>query len=266
MRPILFEIGPLAVYSYGVVLALAFMACWLVARWYVPRRGLKRDLALDLVLAAAIGGIVGARALYVATYWESYRDNPLWIFMLQRGGMVFYGGLVGGAIGVAVYTRVRRLPVGTVADTAALTVPLGSAIGRLGCFLNGCCLGRPTTEWFGVTFPSTPGPVIPSQVLDSGLNLAIFGALLLVASRRVPPSGSLWFAFLTMYPVTRFLVEMTRVNPSVAFGLTQAQLISVPVFAAGVAGLVFVLRRARAGEDVGGSRPAQGASPGPGQA
>jgi len=141
-----------AVYSYGVLLALAFVACWLVARWYVRRRGLAGELALDLVLTAAMGGIVGARALYVASSWETYSAHPLWIFTLQRGGMVFYGGLAGGAAGVVIYTLVRRLPVGLIADAAGLTVPLGSAIGRLGCFLNGCCCGKPTDAWLGSPF------------------------------------------------------------------------------------------------------------------
>ena len=243
MLPVHLRVGPLAVYSYGVLLALAFVACWVVARWYVRRRGLAGELALDLVLAAAIGGIVGARALHIASSWETYSAHPLWIFMLQRGGMVFYGGLVGGAAGVTLYMLVRKLPVGLVADTAGLTVPLGSAIGRRGCFLHGCCAGQAPGAWFGVTLPSSRGPVIPSQLLDSALNLAIFGGLFVAASRFRLRSGTLWWAFLTVYPVMRFLVETTRVDPPAAFGLTQAQLISVPLFLAGATGLAFTLLR-----------------------
>lgn len=243
MLPVMLRVGPVAVYSYGAMLALAFVAGWAVARWYVRRRGLAGEVALDLVLAAAIGGIVGARALHVASDWGTYSAHPLWIFMLQRGGMVFYGGLIGGAAGVTLYALVRRLPLGLVADTAGLTVPLGSAIGRLGCFLNGCCAGQPTASWFGVTFPLAPGPVIPSQLLDSALNLAMFGGLLFAAYKLRLRSGTLWWAFLTIYAVTRFLVETTRINSQVAFGLTQAQLISVPLLLAGAAGLGFTLLR-----------------------
>lgn len=254
MLPILFRAGPLVVYAYGVMLAGAFVACGLVARWFLVRRGLAPEVALDLVLAAAIGGIVGARALYVGSDWATYAAHPLWIFMLQRGGMVFYGGLIGGAAAVAVYVRVRRLPVPLIADAAAIAVPLGSAIGRIGCFLNGCCAGRPTAAWFGMTFPGGAGPVIPSQLLDSAMNLAIFGALLLVAARRYPRPGTLWWAFLTLYPVSRFLVELTRVNPLGAFGLSQAQVISLPLLVAGATGLMLSLRagaRERRGELAG---------------
>lgn len=244
MLPVMLRIGPVAVYSYGVMLALAFLACWLVARWYLPRRGLHPEVALDLVLAAAIGGIVGARALFVGSDWGTYAAHPLWIFMLQRGGMVFYGGLLGGAAGVAIYTWVRRLPFAAVADTAAIAVPLGSAIGRLGCFLNGCCAGHATSAWYGVVFPYL-GRVFPSQLLDSAVNLAIFAALLALAVLRPPRPGVLWWTFLVAYPVARFLVEMTRVNPAGRFGLTQAQAISVPLLLAGLAGLAFTLARGR---------------------
>ena len=243
MYPVLFRLGALSVGSYGVMLALAFLACWAVARWYLPRHGVARDVATDLVLAAAIGGIVGARALHVATDWPTYAANPLWIAQLQRGGMVFYGGLAGGAIAVAAYTMLRKLPVPVIADGAALTVPLGSAIGRLGCFLNGCCGGETTSAWFGVTFPGATVPVVPTQLLDSGANALILAVLLHLAVRHRPRPGILWWSYLALYGASRFSVEMVRVNPQVAFGLSQAQLISVPVFLAGVAGLAWMLIR-----------------------
>jgi phosphatidylglycerol:prolipoprotein diacylglycerol transferase len=242
--PVLFRIGSLAVYSYGVTLALAFFACWLLARWYLPRHGVDREMATDLLLAAAIGGIIGARILYVAANWSSFAANPLWAFQLQRGGMVFYGGLAGGAAAVAGLVAYRRLPVSVIADGAAFAVPLGSAIGRLGCFLNGCCGGRATASWLGVTFPGTSGPVLPTQLIDSAANLAIMAVLLTLEVRSRPPAGALWWGFLAAYGVSRFSVEMVRTNPPLALGLTQAQWLSIPVALAGVAGLAFVLVRA----------------------
>jgi phosphatidylglycerol:prolipoprotein diacylglycerol transferase len=247
VHPVLFSVGGWSVYSYGVMLALAFLACWLLARWYLPRKGLSAELATDLLLAAAAGGIVGARALYVATNWALFAANPLWIFQLQRGGMVFYGGLAGGALAVTAYVLIMKLPVPVVADTAALALPLGSAIGRLGCFLNGCCAGRPTTALLGVTFPGTPGPVYPTQLIDAAANLLIFAVLLHLAVRHRLPPGLLWWIFLVLYGVSRFLVELLRTNPPLALGLTQAQWLSVPVAAAGVAGIVWMLGPWRTG-------------------
>ncbi len=243
MHPVLFTLGPVAVYSYGVMLGIAFVACWLVARWYLPTRGVDAEVALDSVLAAAAGGIVGARALYVATNWDAFAANTLWIFQLQRGGMVFYGGLIGGALAVLAYVLIRRLPAPVIADGAALTVPLGSGIGRLGCFLNGCCAGRPTSAFFGLTFPGGAGPVVPTQLIDSAANLLIFAALLHFAVRHRLRPGLLWWAFLVLYGVSRFLVEMLRTNPPLALGLTQAQWLSIPTVLAGAASIAWMLRR-----------------------
>lgn len=245
MLPVLVRIGPVAVYSYGVTLALAFVACWAVARWYLMRHRIEAIVATDLVLAAAVGGIVGARILFVATEWPLYAAHPLWIFMLQQGGMVFWGGLAGGALAVAAYVRWKRLPVAVIADGAALTVPLGSAIGRIGCFLNGCCAGQPTSAWYGVLFPGTTSPVVPAQLIDSASNLAIAAILLAVHARRRPVPGALWWGYLILYGVSRFSVETIRVNPPVALGLTQAQWIAIPVAIAGAVGLAFTLRRVR---------------------
>jgi phosphatidylglycerol:prolipoprotein diacylglycerol transferase len=245
--PVLFRIGPVAVYSYGVMMALAFVGSWLFARWYLPRRGVEAEAALDLVLAAAIGGLVGARLLYVATNWSVFAANPLWIPQLQRGGMVFYGGLIGGAAAVTAYVLYKRLPVSVIADGGAMAVPIGSAIGRLGCFLNGCCSGRPTDQWFGIEFPGTLSRVVPTQLIDSAANTAIFLVLFFLAVRVRPRGGTLWWAFLALYGTSRFLVEMLRVNPPLALGLTQAQWISVPMVVAGLAGLLWLYARPRAG-------------------
>lgn len=245
MLPVLLRIGSLAVYSYGVTLALAFLACWALGRWYLPRRGIDASAATDLLLAAAIGGIVGARALYVLTNWDTYAANPVWIFMLQRGGMVFYGGLAGGALAVLGYVLWRRLSVSAIADGAALAVPLGSAIGRIGCFLNGCCAGRSTSSWLGVTFPGGAGPVLPTQLIDSAANLTIVAFLLFLELRRRPRPGALWWGFLALYGVTRFAVESIRTNPPLALGLSQGQWISIPVVLAGIAGLAALSVRAR---------------------
>jgi phosphatidylglycerol:prolipoprotein diacylglycerol transferase len=244
--PVLLSLGPVAVYSWGAMLGVAFVACWLLARWYLPLRGVDKAQVLDLVLAAAAGGLVGARTLYVAANWSVFAANPLWVFMLQKGGMVFYGGLVGGGLAVLAYVLVRRLPVPQVADAAALALPLGSAIGRVGCFLNGCCGGRETAGLFGVTFPGGAGPVVPTQLVDSAANLLIFAAVLHIAVRLTPRAGLLWWTFLALYGVSRFIVEGLRTTPHLALGLTQAQWISLPVAIAGIGGLFWMSGHGRA--------------------
>jgi phosphatidylglycerol:prolipoprotein diacylglycerol transferase len=138
---------------------------------------------------------------------------------------------------------VKRLPIPVIADGGAMAVPLGSAIGRLGCFLNGCCSGRPTDAWFGIVFPAASAKVIPTQLIDSAANLLIFFVLLHLAARVHPRPGVLWWAFLALYGTSRFLVETLRVNPPLALGLTQAQWISIPMVVAGLAGLAWLFTR-----------------------
>jgi phosphatidylglycerol---prolipoprotein diacylglyceryl transferase len=243
MLPILGRVGPFTIYSYGAMMALAFVAGALVARWYLPRKGVDASMVLDLVLAAAVGGLIGARVVYVATFPGEFAGHWLWAFELWRGGMVFYGGAAGGAIAVTALAAYRKLPLPVIADTAGLCLALGSAIGRLGCFLNGCCAGGPTDSWLGCTFPGSQQAVLPTQLFDAGAQLLIFGILLVVATRPDTRPGVVWWTYLTLYSIARFSVETLRTTTRYALGLSQAQWISLFVFVAGVAGLAWTLTR-----------------------
>jgi phosphatidylglycerol:prolipoprotein diacylglycerol transferase len=256
--PVLLSVGPVRLYSYTVLFFLAFIAAWAVARRVGAARGLRSAVVTDLVLATAIGGVLGARALYVADYPVAYVADPLRVFMLQQGGLVFYGGLAGGAVAGLAYALWRRLPLRAVADTAAVSVPLGAAIGRVGCFLNGCCGGKPTALPIGVTFPGGTGPVLPAQLIDAAVNLAVFGVLLSLSlgGGRLP-SGGLAGVFAVLYSAGRFFTETLRVDPVGALGLTQAQLVSVALFVAGVTSLAMLLWQ---GADAAASRPGDVAS------
>ncbi len=263
MLPVLFRLGQVSIYSYGVALALAFVACTLFVRWYLPREGVEPVNAVDLVLAAAIGGLVGARALYVVSSLPEFAAHPLWAFELWRGGMVFYGGAAGGGLAVLGWSVWRKLPLGVVADAGAMALALGSAIGRIGCFLNGCCAGVATDSFIGVTFPGTASKVLPTQLIDSASNLAMFALLLLLASRRSVRPGVAWWAYLTLYGVSRFTIEFWRINPAMFLGLSQGQVISVAVFCAGVGGLAVMAVRGGLGRrrDAGvtsSARPGEG--------
>jgi phosphatidylglycerol:prolipoprotein diacylglycerol transferase len=245
VAPVAFSLGPVVVWSYPLLLLAAFLTAWLVARRAGPSRGVSRAKATDLVLAAALGGILGARALYVATHFGEFAEHPFRALMLQTGGLTFFGGLAGGALAVALVARAERLSAGGVADTAALALPLASAVGRLGCFAAGCCGGLPAAGPFGVTFPGGSGPVWPTQLLDAAAQVALFGVL--VALARVVPArrGALLWAYLALYPAVRFVVEVFRAEPRVVLGLTQAQLVSAMLVPVGVAGFVWTSMRAR---------------------
>lgn len=160
MRRVLFEIPGIHVklHGFGVMLCLAFLAAILLADWRARRVKINPDWIYDVSLWVLLGGLVGARGLYVAQYWGKHIKSWTEIFAIWEGGIVLYGG-VAGAIIAGVYRAYRmRLPVLAVCDVIAPSVALGLAIGRLGCFLNGCCYGDPCTLPWAVTFPAETAP------------------------------------------------------------------------------------------------------------
>ena len=180
MHPIAFQLGPLTIHWYGVMIALAF----LFGLWAATRRARRENISgekiADIVLWLMIGGILGARAVYVMTYWrEEFANQPFSeIFMIQHGGLVYYGGLIGAIVAGSIYIRWKKLPFWKTADVLAPSIALGSVFGRAGCLLNGCCYGRPTNLPWGIRFPanhSTGGvPVHPTEIYDALLNLALY--------------------------------------------------------------------------------------------
>jgi phosphatidylglycerol:prolipoprotein diacylglycerol transferase len=205
------------------------------------------DLTVPWLL---LGSIVGARVMFVATYWrDEFAGKPLWeIFMIQRGGLVFYGGLIGAALSVIGYARLKHLPLWKLADILAPSVALGSVFGRIGCLLNGCCFGRACDLPWAIRFPldhHTGGhPVHPTQVYDAALNLLLYLGLAWVFRARRKFDGQIFAIYLMCYAVTRSTVEFFRGDYSDAHlhgRFTPAHLLSVGIFVAGIT-LFFVLR------------------------
>src|SRR5438105_13418624 len=180
VHPIAFHFGRIIVTWYGVMVATGFLA----GLWTASRRGVRDGIApektLDIGPWLIIGAILGARALYVTSYWnEEFAGKPLQdIFMVWRGGLVFYGGLIGASLACLLYAGLKRVPVWKLADILAPSIALGSAFGRIGCLMNGCCYGRECHLPWAITFPpgSHPAPagipLHPTQVYDSVLNLS----------------------------------------------------------------------------------------------
>ncbi len=229
MRPVIFSLGSIAVYAYGLMLALAFLICTLVARAEALRRGLKVDVVYDVALAAAVGGILGARFFYVAYYWELYAANPLRALAFWEGGLVFYGGLFGGATAVLAVIYLKNYPLDELAHLVGLVLPLGIAITRIGCFLNGCCYGKTTQLPWGVVFPGL-GDITrhPTQLYELLYTLLIFIFLWLFKD-KLKRGYSLAY-FLVFYSLCRFFNEFLRVNPPFLWGLTGSQVVSLIIF------------------------------------
>lgn len=250
MHPVAFNLGPFPVNWFGILVAVAFLA----GLWTAARRGVRDGLAPQQVFDAGpwliVGAIVGARALYVISYWEQdFAGQPLTkVFMIRQGGLVFYGGLIGATLGVLIHLWRRRLPLWKFADTLAPSIPLGHVFGRTGCLLNGCCHGRPTDVPWAIHFPAdhaTHGVgVHPTQIYEAALNLGLYAGLAWLY-RRKQYDGQIFAFYLVSYAVVRSVVESFRGDYATGyFGgrLTPGQMVSVLIFGLGIA-LVLLRRR-----------------------
>lgn len=247
MHPILFKIGGITVYSFGTLLALAFIVGLYFARVEMKRRGFNPDMAYDLILGVAIGSLIGARLFYVIGHWSDYYSKNIWeIFRVWNGGLIFYGGLLGGAIGLVLMARTRGLNVYRLGDAVAAPLAIGIAIGRIGCFLNGCCYGIPANPPWGFNFFAN-GSYLPTQLIEMAWAIVMFGIIFFWLEKKVEfkTDGSLFIIFLALYSFGRFFVEFIRFSSWKLFGiLSAAQLISLAVFA--VSAYVVIRRRQKA--------------------
>ncbi|HEX4343438.1 MAG TPA: prolipoprotein diacylglyceryl transferase [Verrucomicrobiae bacterium] len=253
MHPIAINFGTFAIHWYGVMVAIGFLA----GLWTSSRRatmvGINGEKIFDLGPWLIIGTLIGARTLYVITFWKSeFADQPfVQVFKIWEGGLVFYGGLIGATVAGTIALRIKKLPLWKTADVLAPGIALGHAFGRIGCLLNGCCYGRVCTLPWAIHFPAGhetyPNGVHPTEIYESLLNFSLYVALAQLFRRR-KFDGQVFAVYLISYAIIRAFVEMFRGDypaDQIHLGLTPAQWVSVPIFAIGVI-LFTALRRQRA--------------------
>ena len=265
-------LGEVTITSFGVMMALAFLTAYWVLRAELKRLDGDPDVAADMLMGALIGGIVGAKIYYVILYWDRTVLDPFGM-IFQRSGLVWYGGLIGGVLGVSWVVKRAGLSWAWAADACAPALALAYAVGRMGCFLVGDDYGRPTDSWVGIAFPNGVPPtnagnlrrfgvdippeisdgellrVHPTQLYEVGMSLVIFFILWRLRTRP-RQAGWLFGLWLAFAGAERFIVEIFRAKDDRFLGaFTVAQLISVGLIIAGLA----LAKRARAG---GSSEPA----------
>jgi phosphatidylglycerol:prolipoprotein diacylglycerol transferase len=253
MRPILFEFpGGFNVFGYGLMLFLAYLASINMTAWRARKGHLNPGFAFDMATWLFIGGLVGARAFFVIQYRRNF-DSFFDIFKIWEGGIVFYGSLIGGTIALLLFWYFYRFPFLPMADAIAPAICIGMAIGRLGCFLNGCCYGDRCELPWAVSFPSVSAPfkdqvargLIPPTAAHSlplhptQIYLTIDGLVLLCVVLAYWPhrkaDGQAMALYFLLYAITRTLVEELRNDESAQLlGLTISQMISIGVFGVGV--------------------------------
>ncbi len=218
MHPILFRLGGLAVYAYGFFVAIGFVAGVIFATLRARKEGIPFERVVDLFFYTVLSAILGSRILFVLINLDVYRENPLQIFKIWEGGLVFYGGLI-LAIGVSIgYMRWHRLPIWKFADLFSPSIALGLFFGRIGCFFAGCCYGRETSLPWGIIFTDPNSlarlnvPLHPTQLYEATSSLIIFFFLNWMEKKKTF-DGQLFWLFLFLYSVTRFFIEMLRDDP-----------------------------------------------------
>jgi len=253
MRTVLFELpGGFKIFGYGLMLFIAYIVSINMTAWRAKKGHMNPQFAFDLATWLFIGGLVGARAFFVIQYRDRF-SSILDIFKIWEGGIVFYGSLIGGAMAFFLIWWIKRFPLLPMADAIAPALCIGLAIGRFGCFLNGCCYGDRCELPWAVQFPPGSAP-FNDQVADgvlaptasaslplhpTQLYSTIDGLVLLFVVLAFWPfrkaDGHAMALYFMLYAVTRFLVERLRNDESAQYyGMTISQLISIGVFAAGV--------------------------------
>lgn len=252
MTPIAFTIGALTIRWYGVMAALGFLSATLLLQYNRKKADLTADQAVNIVFIAMVSGVIGSRIFYVVQFAEQFRNNWIDVIRIDKGGLVFYGGLILALISIYWYCRKCKLDIIRVFDAMTPSLAIGHAFGRVGCFLNGCCFGTVTSSWVGISYP--PGtepylrhldaPLHPVQLYEAGYNI-IMGIVMMFLLCKYRRRGLYSGIYLVGYGIMRFLLEFFRGDNAKMLGLTIAQYIGMGVVALGTIFIVYSFKTPR---------------------
>jgi phosphatidylglycerol---prolipoprotein diacylglyceryl transferase len=254
MYPRLLELGPLTVYTYGVLLAAAYLLGLKLAMMRAKSRNLDQTRILDLGIYIIISALVGAKLLLLVTDFRTFTDNPRELLSLARSGGVFYGGLILAVTVALWYIRRIGLPLWTTCDVFAPGIALGHVVGRLGCLFAGCCYGKPASVPWAITFTDpfaatnvgTPlnVPLHPTQWYEAGAEALILLLLLGTERRGRPYPGRTFWLYILLYSISRYVIEIYRGDPRGTIGIfSTSQFISLLLAPLAIGMLLYLGRR-----------------------
>lgn len=253
MHPVLFQFGSITLYTYGLFVGLGFLAAVAVAGRQAKKYDIVQDQITDLFFMILISSILGARILYVFVNWHEFASDPISVFKIWNGGLVFYGGFIGAVIAAFLFIQKKGLPLGKTADIVAPAIALGHAVGRIGCFFAGCCYGQQCDLPWAVTFndPASLAPLHiglhPTQIYESIANFTLFFVLIAIDRKKQIDGITFWF-YIFLYGLLRAFIETFRGDPRGDFilsALSVSQGIGISMSAAGVCMIFYLLNRAK---------------------
>lgn len=254
MHPILFEVGGFPIYTYGLLLASAYLLGLQLALVRARARGLDPNRVMDLGIWIIISALVGAKLMLLVVDYDQFGLSPGDLLNLARSGGVFYGGLITAVLVALWYLRRHRMPVWAVTDVFAPGIALGHVVGRLGCLFAGCCFGRPADVPWAITFHSefaaqnvgTPLgiPLHPAQLYEAGAELLILFMLLGIERTGRGFPGRTFWTYMLLYGMSRFIIEFFRGDPRGMVGmLSTSQFVSVLIVPLSIVMLIVLARR-----------------------
>lgn len=255
--PVLLHLGPFELRWYSLTIILAIVAAIAISVRRGRKKGIDSDTIFSIGFVGVIAGIVGARLVHVVDHWDHYMADPGQILQIQQGGLAIWGGLAAGSIAVLLYSRMKHIPLGRLADTLAPGLLVAHIIGRIGCIINGDAYGGFTDVPWAFIY-THPGALIPAthfgvpthpypvyEMLLNGLGLL----LVLWIDRRYRIDGLAFLGYLSVYSLGRFVLTFVRQENITLWGLQQAQIIALLVLAASLTAMVYLARRKKpAGE------------------
>jgi len=256
MFPTILRLGGIQIYSYGLMLFTSFVVGMAIVERRARRFGVESKQITDLALWILLAVVAGSRLFYVAFHWSEFSSDLIGIVAFWRGGLaglMFYGGFLGAVIAGLTFVLVRKLPLLKMMDAIAPAIVLGEGFTRIGCFLNGCCFGKPTDSFLGMKFPPNsaagatfPGLAVhPTQLYSSLAGFLLFLLALWLERRRLK-EGVLFALILVVYSLFRFAIDFVRHYEDAA-NYWGNQVVALGLTAVGVVLLVLFQRRARKG-------------------
>jgi phosphatidylglycerol:prolipoprotein diacylglycerol transferase len=253
MYPTILKIANFQIYSYGVLLFISFLLGTKLVEMRAKKFGVESSKITDLALLTLIMVVAGARLLYVIFHWTEFNHDLIGIIAFWRGGLgglMFYGGFVLALLVGIFYIRKEKMPIYKMLDAVAPAIVLGEAITRIGCFLNGCCFGKPTNSFLGCLFPrNSPAgytfhvPIQPTQLYSSLAGFILFIAALILEKKRLR-DGLLFGIIMIFYALFRFGIDFVRYYEN-SSNFWVNQVIALTFFTGAVIFTIYILKKKR---------------------